>query len=223
MGDRIAFFYGTLMAPPVLFRVINAVVEVDPEQHPAIKHLTIRPALLKQHKRHRVIDFDYPAILPEEGNTVRGNVVSGLTDGDLWRLDIFEGDQYTRQKVKVQVLHGVKLDEAAHLSNTDDEKRTSRQENGYCEPNDTAEQEDEGEEVEAETYIWTAPKEYLDPQEWDFEEFKREKMKAWTGQGGWPEEEADEGFADVDNAVAAGRYRWPWHKRRNWTAAQSSS
>ena len=30
--------------------------------------------------------------------------MSGLTDGDLWRLDIFEGDEYERRKVKVRIL-----------------------------------------------------------------------------------------------------------------------
>jgi hypothetical protein len=35
---------------------------------------------------------------------VRGTCVEGLTQGDIWRLDIFEGTGYTRTKVKVRIL-----------------------------------------------------------------------------------------------------------------------
>jgi hypothetical protein len=106
-----------------------------------------------------------------------------LTEGDLYRLDIFEGDQYSRQKVKVQVLRDVGLDEAAEEGKTE-----------------------VVEEVEAEAYVWEEGLETLEPQEWDFEEFKRDKMKAWMGmaesEGGSDDVEVDEGFADVDRAVA---------------------
>lgn len=47
---------------------------------------------------------DYPAVTPEAGSTVRGTFVSGLTEGDIWRLDIFEGDEYARRKVRLRVL-----------------------------------------------------------------------------------------------------------------------
>ena len=55
---------------------------------------------------------DYPGILPQTQSqtqgevvaSVRGTVVSGLTEGDLWRLDIFEGSQYERRRVAVKVL-----------------------------------------------------------------------------------------------------------------------
>ena len=41
--------------------------------------------------------------------------MTGLTQGDLWRLDIFEGDEYERQGVKVRLLddEGVQVDEVA--------------------------------------------------------------------------------------------------------------
>jgi hypothetical protein len=107
-------------------------------------------------------------------------VVTGLTEGDLYRLDIFEGDQYTRRKVRVQVLKDVGLDEAA------DETHTQIVE-----------------EVEAETYVWEEGEDTLEPKEWDFEAFKRDKMKAWMGMAeGDDGVEMDEGFADVDRAVA---------------------
>lgn len=63
----------------------------------------------------------------------------------------------------------------------------------------------------AETYVWVAPKEELEREEWDFEEFRREKMWAWVGEtangngdgdGGQKVIiEKDAGFGDVDRAV----------------------
>ena len=37
-------------------------------------------------------------------------------------------------------------------------------------------------EVDAETYVWTAPEEELEKDEWDFEEFREEKMSRWVGR-----------------------------------------
>ena len=40
---------------------------------------------------------------------------------------------------------------------------------------------EQGHEVEAETYVWVAPKDDLEESEWDFEEFRREKISRWVG------------------------------------------
>ena len=85
----------------------------------------------------------------------------GLTEGDIWRLDIFEGDEYERRKVKIKILMGTGYDK----------------EKGSEEAGDV-----EGEEAEVETYVWIAGKEELEDGEWDFEEFRREKMHRWVGQ-----------------------------------------
>lgn len=39
----------------------------------------------------------------------------------------------------------------------------------------------EGAVVDAETYVWIAPKEQLEKGEWDFEEFRKAKMSKWVG------------------------------------------
>lgn len=164
------------MAPGVLHRVIHGTHDPEPWQKSL---LTVRPAMLQSHRRHRVRHADYPAVLPHKGACVRGSVVSGLTEGDLYRLDIFEGSQYSRKVVKVQVLKDVGLDEAAEEGKTE-----------------------VLEEVEAQTYVWEEGEDTLEPQEWDFEEFKRDKMRAWMGMVEDEGVEMDEGFADVDRAVA---------------------
>ena len=33
----------------------------------------------------------------------------------------------------------------------------------------------------AQTYVWSAPESYLEAKEWDFEDFKTHKMRAWMG------------------------------------------
>ena len=56
--------------------------------------------------RHRVSDCDYPAIIPSTtpGACVRGTYVQGLNADDQWRLDLFEGDEYDRIKVRPRLL-----------------------------------------------------------------------------------------------------------------------
>jgi len=124
---------------------------------------------------------DYPAILPANStSSVRGTLVTGLTDGDIWRLDIFEGHEYARRKVSVRVLS----EEGEGM--------------GAVKPEHDVK---EGEAVQAEVYVWVAGKQRLEPAEWDFGEFVREKMGRWVGRGG--EEEGE--YAEVDDAVAAAK------------------
>jgi len=170
------------MAPGVLHRVIHGTPNPLPWQK---NLLTIRPALLQSYRRHRVRHADYPAILPHTGSTVRGTLVTGLTEGDIYRLDIFEGSQYSRETVTVQILgHDLGLDESVA------DEKTAELVVG---------------EAQAQTYVWAESMHGLEEQEWDFEVFKKEKMRAWMGMAEDGEDaggvEVDEGFADVDRAV----------------------
>ena len=135
------------MVPQVLHRVLYGSTTPHQVQLDAIK---VYPALLPKHRRHRVIGCDYPAVVQSSDDTacVRGSYVEGLTAADMWRLDIFEGDEYERTNVPLRLLdeHGV-----------------------------------EGEEKVAETYRWILPISTLEDQEWDFEEFRRDKLKDWVG------------------------------------------
>ena len=186
-----AFFYGTLMAPPVLHRVIWGSQTPPTPAHASLLH--IRPAILHMHRRHKVKQADYPAILPVDSpSSVRGTLVQGLTDGDIWRLDIFEGSEYQRQKVKVKVLQP-----RAQGSNTEE---------GMGDLSQREEDNVEGEEAEAETYVWIAGAQRLEPEEWDFAEFVRDKMKRWVGREA---AETDEGFQGRPsiNGISPGRGR----------------
>jgi len=166
-GDYSAFFYGTLMAPAVLNRVLYST-----SQPPSDKKglLTIKPATLHDFVRRRVRFADYPGVVPEKGQSVLGTFVTGLSAGNIARLDIFEGSQYTRNKVRVKLL--TKIGDAQGHGN------------------------EEGEEVEAETYEFTDSASYLENGEWDFERFKKEKMHRWA-------DTSDE-YAEVDDAFNEG-------------------
>ncbi|KAH9859360.1 hypothetical protein IAQ61_011141 [Plenodomus lingam] len=186
-----AFFYGTLMAPPVLHRVIWGSCTPPTPAHASL--LKFCPAILHAHRRHKVRQADYPAVLPteqDEHSSVRGTLVDGLTDGDIWRLDIFEGSEYQRRKVMVEVLalphraeRASTAIELAPLTEKAEERARGQ-----------------GEQVEAETYIWIAGVHRLESEEWDFDEFVRDKMQRWVGREAT---RTDEGFQDVDDAVAA--------------------
>jgi len=190
-----AFFYGTLMAPSVLKRVTSH----DPAS--TALPLTSRPAILYNHRRHRVKGADYPAVIPSspessKEKSVRGTVVEGLTKEDIWRLDVFEGDEYERRAVSVQVLSAEGDNKIAgptpNNANSHDPRQSTQ------------------EELKAETYIWIAGEHRLDDQEWDFDEFVKEKMWRWAPsedlKRGRNDENGivkveDEGFEDVRRAV----------------------
>jgi hypothetical protein len=145
------------MAPEVLHRVCHG--SRSPTNAIYANHqLKVKPAILHNHRRHRVRGADYPAVVPYPGSSVRGNIVTGLTDQDIWRLDLFEGDEYERRKVQGTI-----------LTTVGDEQ---------------GEGNVEGEEVEVETYIWVAREGELEEEEWDFKQFKEEKMRFWVGREG---------------------------------------
>jgi len=142
---NVAFFYGTLMATPVLYRVIYGTLTPESWQNGSLR---VRPALLPFYCRYHVKDVDYPGIVPEAGKSVHGTCVEGLTRMDIWRLDTFEGTQYTRKIVRVKILD----------------------KNG----------KETGEEKEAATYEWTAGRDSLEDEEWNFQHFVKEKLSAWA-------------------------------------------
>ncbi|KAF5689422.1 hypothetical protein FDENT_4442 [Fusarium denticulatum] len=148
-GDFTAFFYGTLMAPEVFFTVCYG--DRDPPK--AIKDMhTFTPAILDGYCRHRVECADYPAVVPEKGHSVLGIYATGLTDGNVDKLDMFEGSEYFKEKVKVKVLN---------KDGTTPEKEETK---------------------ETFVYVFDNP-DHLEKGEWDFEEFRKSKMKNWTRAG----------------------------------------
>lgn len=173
------------MAPQMLHRVIHGRQDPEPWQK-ALVHF--QPARLHGYRRHRVREADYPAIIAcssgsqPSRTSVLGTLVSGLTDGDMHRLDTYEGEEYVRKEVSVRVLRGSGRGGAGSGSGSGGGTGAGGTD-GLQDVLDAAGTEgaDEGEEVKAETYVWVAGEQELEDREWDFETFKRDKLGWWVG------------------------------------------
>ncbi|KAG6356774.1 hypothetical protein INS49_014648 [Diaporthe citri] len=150
---RTAFFYGTLMEPQVFFSVCYD--NKDPPEEIRKRH-TFQPAVLHGYCRRRVRGADYPGMVEDPEHTVRGAVISGVTKANLERLDFFEGAAYDRRVVRPKLLTKV--------------------------GNEKGDGNEEGEQIITESYIFL-DKDWLEDKEWDFAEFRRDKLKKWTRAG----------------------------------------
>ncbi|ROW09079.1 hypothetical protein VMCG_02882 [Cytospora schulzeri] len=153
LKTRTAFFYGTLMEPQVFYLVCYN--NKDPTEEIKKRH-SFQPAILHGYCRRRVCNADYPGMTEEAGHSVRGAVVTGLTKDNMERLDYFEGSSYDRRVVRPKLLTQV--------------------------GNDKGEGNVEGEQVITESYIYL-DQGSLEDKEWDFQEFRRDKLKQWTRAG----------------------------------------
>ncbi|KAG2035248.1 hypothetical protein BDR03DRAFT_993460 [Suillus americanus] len=178
------FFYGTLMHPEILKRVIGN----DGSQ------LQMCPALLLDYTRHQVKNEDYPGILPysqsramfdrdlnSEEKSVRGCLVTGLSDEDVRLLDVFEGDQYTRELISVYPL--------GPLANIRDIPPKSLV---PTTPPSMPMLSELANHIEAATYVWCFPSSDLRAQLWTFEEFVKLNAWKWIGSGSTDNKDYDE-------------------------------
>jgi hypothetical protein len=131
---------------------------------------------------------DYPGIVAETDpktdcktesapdTAVLGVLVYGLTDGDIYRLDKYEGTEYTKETVSVRALR-------APTQGGDEEQGEVTSETQLRDMLNAAGSKvaDEGDEVVAAAYVWIAGKERLEEVEWDFETFRRDKLAWWVG------------------------------------------
>lgn len=141
------------MEPQVFFSVCYN--DKDPSEEIQKRH-SFQPAILHGYCRRRVHGADYPGMVEDPDHTVRGAVISGITKDNLERLDFFEGAQYDRRVVRPKLLTKV--------------------------GNEQGEGNVEGEQVITESYIFL-DKAWLEDKEWDFAEFRRDKLKKWTRAG----------------------------------------
>nr|XP_018259566.1 uncharacterized protein I303_07634 [Kwoniella dejecticola CBS 10117]OBR81724.1 hypothetical protein I303_07634 [Kwoniella dejecticola CBS 10117] len=202
------FFYGTLCVPAVLTRVLGRKCD----------DLTFQDALLPNYTRHCVKNESYPAIigrdntnilasrgdvLTSEEVNVRGTLVKGLTYTDVNALDLYEGIEYTRDKLPVQALSppsdisslakAIADPTSRYLHAMKDDKVS---ENGK----ETSKDIEGGVDVgltEAWTYVWCESLDKLDAKIWSFENYMRAKESTWKNL---PEEY----FTDVERQRAIG-------------------
>ncbi|KAI0263355.1 hypothetical protein BC834DRAFT_309836 [Gloeopeniophorella convolvens] len=182
-----AFFYGTLMHPKILKRVLDN----------DARHLQLCPALLPDYTRHKVKLEDYPGILPcsdssdgaqpLDARSVRGVLVAGLTPQDIALLDVFEGSEYVRVEVAAHPL-------AAYAPVPADTTPTVE---ASLVPGAPAPPPSPGAlqpAVRAQTYVWSAGAARLEDALWEFEDFVRESAWKWIDDAAQENEE----FVKVD-------------------------
>ncbi|KIJ57819.1 hypothetical protein HYDPIDRAFT_103800 [Hydnomerulius pinastri MD-312] len=188
-----AFFYGTLMHPKILQRVIGN----------DGSHLQICPALLPDYTRHRISAADYPGIvayaqsramfdhdLELEERCVRGSLVTGLSDDDIRLLDIFEGNEYTRDLVSVHPL--------GPFSSLNDMPPVDANALFPAKPPPVSTPSELQKPLEANTYVWCRPLSELRADLWTFEEFVKQSAWKWIGSGS----EGNRDYAEVDRRRA---------------------
>ncbi|KAF9131012.1 hypothetical protein BGW39_002374 [Mortierella sp. 14UC] len=147
------FFYGSLMNE----KVLNAVTRPDPDSNTlfAVK------ATVKGYTRFTYHNQPYPGMIPSKNplELVEGLLVFGHTPLELHRLDQFEGAEYPRSTLPVQLLSPVS---SIHT--------IDGREEGYK----------ENETIEAFVYLFEGPLEHLDLERpWDYEQFKRDHVNDW--------------------------------------------
>jgi len=188
-----AFFYGTLIHPKILKRVL---------QNDA-RHLHICPAILTDFTRHKVKFADYPAILPYERSktllgreltveerSVRGTLVAGLTLQDIRFLDIFEGFQYDRLLVNVHPLGPFTpiSTDATASSNVVEDNLIPSELPPFPSATELAQR------LPAQTYVWRLDDSEIEKELWSFDEFVKNNLWKWIDEGA----ERNEDYKEVD-------------------------
>lgn len=87
--------------PEVFYKTIYGTT--DPPEATRKLH-PFQPSMLDGYQRFRVMDVVYPGIIPTKGRKVYGTLVSGLTKAHIQKLDKYEGDQYDRRSVTVNLV-----------------------------------------------------------------------------------------------------------------------
>lgn len=199
------FVYGTLIHPHILARVLAGTLRrpsLEDSSTRRFSHLRVVPALLPKYQLFRVKGQEYPALALSDaaaeadgpqtpGAIVRGVVVSGLSDAELAALDLFEGEEYTRETVEVIV---ASADEA--VSN---DVRSSWSAETIGEILDSSlpvervqvllSGGEESDKQQVQGYIWSAGRSELEDKDgprgpWEFSTFAKGKSSRWT-TGEW--------------------------------------
>ena len=86
--DAAVFTYGSLMIPRVMEAVCGRTFDA-------------LDALLQGYARYALRGETYPGLVPEDAVATEGVLWQGVDADSLRRLDVFEGDWYTRESVTV--------------------------------------------------------------------------------------------------------------------------
>jgi len=148
-------------------------------------HLRIYSAILLDYTRHQIKHADYPAVIPyskskamfdrelsPEEKSVRGSLVTGLSEADVRLLDFFEGDEYVRNLVPVHPLSPPTTLSPHILGHTSTLPPAAphRHSPSTLPP-----------PILAHTYIWCESLTRLIPSLWSFDDFVKNNAWKWAG------------------------------------------
>ncbi|KAK9478558.1 hypothetical protein V1514DRAFT_330999 [Lipomyces japonicus] len=111
------------MSPQVVSRVLYGKSQVSDQTLPRFQHAT-----LHGYSRSKINNVAYPAVIKDSKSSVKGMLVTGISDAELAKLDEFEGDEYERRAVEVITDEGKKrlhtncyiwIDDIDRLTGTD--------------------------------------------------------------------------------------------------------
>ncbi|TKY90333.1 hypothetical protein EX895_000331 [Sporisorium graminicola] len=180
-GGKSLFFYGTLVHPKILARVIGN----------DGAHLEVQNAVLDGARLFHVKGEEYPGLLRVESsasnavNAVKGTLVRGLTASDLRCLDAFEGDEYERLPVSIipDPLSPVEANSTriANAGTAPLHAILSGLNKARIET--LCASASEGDRVVAEVYTWTAGRDKLEDRIWEFDVFAQTHAANWVGEG----------------------------------------
>ncbi len=91
-GETRLFAYGTLLDPEV-FRMVTGVEEDLPSE----------PCVLRHYRRVQVVGENYPGAVPDPEASIAGRLFTLPDAGLLARLDEYEGQEYERIRVEVEL------------------------------------------------------------------------------------------------------------------------
>jgi len=149
-------------------------------------HQKIYSAILLDYTRHQIKRADYPAVVPysqssamfdrelsPEEKSVRGSLVTGLSESEVRLLDIFEGDEYIRDLVPV---HPISLPTtlSPHVYGHQSVTLPLAAPHNHC-PSSLPPP------ILAHTYIWCKPLTRLIPSLWSFDDFVKNNAWKWAG------------------------------------------
>ncbi|MGB7567737.1 MAG: gamma-glutamylcyclotransferase family protein [Chitinivibrionales bacterium] len=87
------FVYGTLLSKAIWKSIVTGDYASD-------------SAVLKGYARKKVKGKNYPGLIEQAGSEVEGMIHYNISEEDFRKLDIYEGKEYERTKVFVQLLSG---------------------------------------------------------------------------------------------------------------------
>lgn len=82
------FVYGSILEPAVAAVILDRPADTV-------------PALLHGYHKYKLKGRQYPCIVPFESGKVNGKVITGVSDAELNKFDVIEGNEYERITVEV--------------------------------------------------------------------------------------------------------------------------